>query len=317
MRSLLPALPAVLAGLLCSLLSVSASAQRLECVPCTYDFGNVNTGTSVSSSIQLTNASSQALTILSKSEQGSAFSFGNFPLPVTLESWVSVELPVIFAPTATGYTGATLTLISNTSIPILTIDVAGTGTGTAAASPKLKISPAKLNFGSVAVGSNTSLQATLTASKAAVTISSDRSTTSEFAIVGLNLPVTIPAGKSIPVTIQFTPASSGTDHAKVGFISNATNSPTVEPVTGTGTAQGSYSVSLAWTGDATAVGYNVLRGKAAAGPFQQINTALDSTTDYTDSTVAAGATYYYVTTAVNAQGEQSGYSNVTEAVIPN
>ncbi len=313
MRSLLPA---VLAALLSSLVSVSASAQRLECVPCTYDFGNVITGTSVSSSIQLTNASTQALTILSKSEEGSAFSFGNFPLPVTLESWVSVELPVIFAPTATGYTAATLTLISNTSNPILTIDVAGTGTSTAA-SPQLKISPAKLNFGSVTVGSNTSLQATLTASNAAVTISSDRSTSSEFAIVGLNLPLTIPAGKSIPVTIQFTPGSSGADPAKVGFISNATDSPTLEPVTGTGTAQGSYSVSLSWSGDATAVGYNVLRGKAAAGPFHQINTALDSTTDYTDATVAAGATYYYVTTAVNAQGEQSSYSNVTEAVIPN
>jgi len=276
----------------------------------------VITGTSVSSSIQLTNASTQALTILSKSEEGSAFSFGNFPLPVTLESWVSVELPVIFAPTATGYTAATLTLISNTSNPILTIDVAGTGTSTAA-SPQLKISPAKLNFGSVTVGSNTSLQATLTASNAAVTISSDRSTSSEFAIDGLNLPLTIPAGKSIPVTIQFTPGSSGADPAKVGFISNATDSPTLEPVTGTGTAQGSYSVSLSWSGDATAVGYNVLRGKAAAGPFHQINTALDSTTDYTDATVAAGATYYYVTTAVNAQGEQSSYSNVTEAVIPN
>jgi fibronectin type 3 domain-containing protein len=60
----------------------------------------------------------------------------------------------------------------------------------------------------------------------------------------------------------------------------------------------------------------VLRGTAKAGPFHEINTALDSSADYTDSTVDPGATYYYVTTAVNAQGEQSGYSNVTEAVIP-
>ena len=313
MRSLLPA---VIAALLFCLVSVSASAQRLECVPCTYDFASVKTGTSVSSSIQLTNASSQAVTILSKSEEGSAFSFGNFPVPVTLESWVSIELPVIFAPTATGYTAATLTLTSNTSNPILTINVSGTATGTGARSPKLGISPATLSFGKVTVGSNASLPATLTASNAAVTISADRSTSSEFAIVGLHLPVTIPAGKSIPVTIQFTPSSSGTDPAKVGFISNATDSPTVEPVTGTGTAQGSYSVSLSWIGDATAVGYNVLRGNAAAGPFHQINTALDSSTDYTDSTVAAGATYYYVTTAVSAKGEQSSYSNVTEAVIP-
>ena len=42
-----------------------------------------------------------------------------------------------------------------------------------------------------------SLQATLTATNAAVTISSDGSTSSEFAIVGLNLPVTLSAGQSI------------------------------------------------------------------------------------------------------------------------
>ncbi len=64
------------------------------------------------------------------------------------------------------------------------------------------------------------------------------------------------------------------------------------------------------------MGYNVLRGTAKTGPFHEINAALDSSTDYTDSTVVAGATYYYVTTAVNSKGEQSGYSNVTEAVIP-
>ncbi len=60
----------------------------------------------------------------------------------------------------------------------------------------------------------------------------------------------------------------------------------------------------------------MFRGNAVAGPFHQINAGIDSSTDYTDSTVAAGNTYYYVTTAVNAQGEQSGYSNVTEAAIP-
>jgi hypothetical protein len=415
-------LPVVVAGSLLCLVSISASAQRLECSPCSYDFGKVNTGTSVAYSIQLTNTGSAALTISSMSANGgSAFSLDTFPLPVTLAAWTTVELPVSFTPTALGYTDVTFTLTSNTANPTLAIPISGTGTGSASSPAKLTLSPATLNFGSVDVGSSSSrkatltaanaavkissqqmtnsefaivgldlpvtiaegksisvtiqftptgsgavsgeaefasnaenspsdqklqgtgvttskaqlsispaslsfgnvnvgssasLQATLTASNAAVTISSDRSTSSEFAIVGLDLPVKIAAGHNIPVTIQFTPNGSGTDPAKVGFVSNATGSPTLEPVTGTGVAQGSYSVSLSWTGDATAVGYNVLRGTAESGPFHDINTALDSSTDYTDSTVVAGKTYYYVTTAVNAQGVQSAYSNVTEAVIP-
>ena len=48
-----------------------------------------------------------------------------------------------------------------------------------------------------------------------------------------------------------------------------------------------------------------------------INTSPDDTTAYTDSTVVSGLTYYYVTTAVDSSSQESGYSNVAEAVIPN
>jgi hypothetical protein len=175
-----------------------------------------------------------------------------------------------------------------------------------------------LNFGNVTVGSSASLQVTLTASNAAVIISSDQSLSSEFEILGLNLPATIPAGQSIPVTFQFTPNDSGTASAKAGFISNAADSPTVEQLTGTGVAQASHNVYLSWDpGNGNPVGYNVYRGNAQAGPFQEINTALDASTNYTDYTVVSGATYYYVTTEVNAQGQESAYSNKVQAVIPN
>jgi hypothetical protein len=192
------------------------------------------------------------------------------------------------------------------------------GTGVANAKPQLGVSPATLNFGDVTVGSNASLQATLTASNAAVTISSDQSTSSEFAILGLQLPATIQAGKNLAVTIQFTPNASGKASGKAGFVSNAENSPTVEQLTGTGVAPGSHNVYLTWDpGDANAVGYNVYRSTAQSGPFSEINTALDSSTNYTDYTVVSGDTYYYVVTEVNAEGEESAYSNEVQAVIPN
>jgi hypothetical protein len=192
------------------------------------------------------------------------------------------------------------------------------GTGSNANGPQLGISPASLDFGNVNVGSSASLQATLTASNSAVTISSDQSLSSEFAILGLNLPVTIPAGQSIPVTFQFTPNASGTATSRAGFISNAANSPTVEQLTGTGVAPGSHNVYLSWNpGDGNAVGYNMYRSTVSGGPYQEINTALDSSTNYTDYTVVSGTTYYYAATEVNVQGQESGYSNVVQAVIPN
>jgi len=64
------------------------------------------------------------------------------------------------------------------------------------------------------------------------------------------------------------------------------------------------------------VGYNIYRGGVSGGPYSRINSALEATTAYTDNAVTAGLTYYYVTTAVDGSGNESGYSNQAQAVIP-
>ncbi len=76
-------------------------------------------------------------------------------------------------------------------------------------------------------------------------------------------------------------------------------------------------MDLSWDVSGNAVGYNVYRGTVSGGPYSIINASLDSTTTYTDNTVVSGQTYYYVATAVDASGDESGYSNQAQAVIPN
>jgi Protein of unknown function (DUF1573)/Abnormal spindle-like microcephaly-assoc'd, ASPM-SPD-2-Hydin len=306
----------VVAGLLCCLTPQSVWAQHLRCSPCNYGFGKVQIGTSLSFSFELTNTGTKTLSISSKAITGSGFSYGNFPLPMKLNPGASVQLPVIFTPAGKGYSMGTLTLKSNDPNSPLTMKVHGVGFYPAIAS--LGLTPASFNFGSVTVETSASTQVTLTASGGPVTISSDQSNSSEFAILGLNLPVTLAAGQSIAVTLQFTPNASGKATGKVGFISNAVDSPTIEQLTGTGIAQQAHNVSLSWEpGDQDAVGYNIYRSGSKSGPFTEINSALDSSTNYTDYTVSAGKTYYYVTTEVNNQGQESGYSNEVQAVIPN
>ncbi|MGB6384858.1 MAG: choice-of-anchor D domain-containing protein [Terriglobales bacterium] len=305
----------LVAGFLFWLTPASAWAQELHCLPCGHSFGKVDVGSSSSYSIELKNAGTKVLRITSKSIQASAFSFGSFPVPMTIQPGASAELPVVFTPTAKGYADGTITLASNAPNSPLKMHVGGSGIY--AENAELGVSPATLSFGNVTVGSSSTLQAKLTATNAAVTLSSDQSTSSEFAILGLTLPTTIQAGQSLQFTIQFTPNASGKASAKAGFISNALNSPTVEQLTGTGVAQAAHNVYLSWeSGGGSPVGYNVYRGTAQAGPFSEINTALDSTTNYTDYTVASGTTYYYVTTEVNGQGQESAYSNEVQAVIP-
>lgn len=78
-----------------------------------------------------------------------------------------------------------------------------------------------------------------------------------------------------------------------------------------------HSASLTWIASSTPnVTYKVLRASAADGPYTNTVASNLSTTTYTDSTVQAGTTYYYVVRAVNASSVESTNSNVALAVIP-
>lgn len=77
------------------------------------------------------------------------------------------------------------------------------------------------------------------------------------------------------------------------------------------------SVSLTWSGSIDqVVGYNVHSSFTSGGPYTRLNSSLIPDTSYLDQTVQSGFTYYYVVTAVNAQGQESGYSNQAEAMVP-
>ena len=90
--------------------------------------------------------------------------------------------------------------------------------------------------------------------------------------------------------------------------------------TSTGTsAQGSpkHLVSIAW-GPSSSSGvayYNVYRGTMSGGPYSLLGTNITATS-YSDSTVQSGATYFYVTTAVDTSRVESIHSNEFVAVIP-
>ncbi|HEY7212788.1 MAG TPA: DUF4082 domain-containing protein [Bryobacteraceae bacterium] len=79
-----------------------------------------------------------------------------------------------------------------------------------------------------------------------------------------------------------------------------------------------HSVSLKWTASSSPniSGYRVYRAGTSGGPYARITASLVGATSYVDNTVSAGDTYYYVTTAVNANGLESGYSNQAVAAVP-
>jgi hypothetical protein len=79
-----------------------------------------------------------------------------------------------------------------------------------------------------------------------------------------------------------------------------------------------HSVTLSWTASTSSniAGYNVYRGTVSGGPYAKISTFPINGTTFTDPAAQAGATYYYVTTAVDTSNNESVYSNEAKAVIP-
>jgi fibronectin type 3 domain-containing protein len=95
---------------------------------------------------------------------------------------------------------------------------------------------------------------------------------------------------------------------------------TGQPPTGQSPAPGQsapYSVSLSWNASSSSViGYNLYRGTQSGGPYAKVNPSVLSNTNYTDSSIQSGTTYYYVSTSINGENEESAYSNQASAAIP-
>ena len=78
------------------------------------------------------------------------------------------------------------------------------------------------------------------------------------------------------------------------------------------------SVSLSWTASASpnVRRYKIYRGTASGGPYRLLTSPPVVGTSYIDTAVQAGATYYYVVSALGDGNDESGYSNEARAVIP-
>jgi glycosidase len=84
--------------------------------------------------------------------------------------------------------------------------------------------------------------------------------------------------------------------------------------TGLTAMAGDGYVELAWNAVPGAAGYHVYRSPVTGGGYTLLNDIPVVDTAYPDDMVVNGRLYYYVVTAVDAAGNESGYSNEVEAL---
>lgn len=282
--------------------------ESLTASPASLSFGPVAMGSSASLPLVLTNAQPWKMNISGIQAAGNGFAIsGTYPL--SLAGGQSITLTVTYSPQSAGVAGGSVFVSGpGVSIPL-------TGSGITSAVGALSISPAPLNYGNVTVGTTDALPITMSASGGSVTVSSATSSSSQFALQGASLPLTIPSGQSMSFNVAFTPANSGTVSGSLSFASNASNSQASESLTGVGT-QPVYNVNLSWNSSTNVAGYNVYRGTSANGSYSKINPTVDANTAFTDSAVVAGTTYYYAATSVNSSGQESTLSTPVQVAIP-
>jgi Abnormal spindle-like microcephaly-assoc'd, ASPM-SPD-2-Hydin len=285
---------------------------QLSATPSSVSFGNVPAGSNASQMIALTNSGTASVTITQATVSPSTFSMSGLTVPLTINPGKSSTFTVAFAPISTGSVSGSATLTSNATSSPMTISLAGSGVS---ATLQLTANPTSLDFGNVQVGSTGTQTATLTnTGSSSVTISQMTASGPGYNASGVGPGQVLSAGQSVPITVTFTPATTGSATGTVTITSNASNSPAVITLTGA-----SHLVNLSWTASTTStvVGYNVYRGTISGGPYAvKLNSTVVPATAYTDTAVQAGQTYFYVVTAVDSSGAESVYSNQASALVP-
>jgi fibronectin type 3 domain-containing protein len=138
-------------------------------------------------------------------------------------------------------------------------------------------------------------------------------------VIGQLSALTLEPGQSDSVVVVFEPIAKG---SVSGTISIATISTTTSvALSGSGIAastSSSHTVDLSWGPSTSAgvAGYYVERGTTSGGPYQILNSSLETGTSYVDSTVLDGKEYFYVVVSVGQTGEESKPSTQVSATIP-
>jgi len=198
-------------------------------------FGSVPTGSNESLPETLTNTGGSALTISQLAVSGLGFSIAGVNTPITLNPNQSISFNITFGPNAPGSVAGNLKVISNASDSNLSISLSATGTSIPSTG-QLTITPASISFGTTTVGTSLNQTATLSAAGGTVTVWSAQASQAAFSVSGISFPLTIASGSTVSFEVSFAPQAIGAASGTVSFLSNATNSPTLQSVTGSGSA---------------------------------------------------------------------------------
>lgn len=115
---------------------------------------------------------------------------------------------------------------------------------------------------------------------------------------------------SVSLVIAFVGCAKG-DLSGSSSSSSPSPTPTPQP--------SSHSVQVLWDASTSSSlqGYKVYRGQVTGGPYTSVSGLLDtSVSQFSDSNLNAGQTYFYVVTSVDVNGLESAQSSEVSVAVP-
>jgi P pilus assembly chaperone PapD len=291
-----------------------AAVLAVSVTPASLTFGSqIVNSASPADTVTLTNTGNTTLSLASVRVTGN-FAQTN-KCGTSLTAGASCTVNVTFTPTAVGSPTGTLSFTDNAPASPQAVHLYGTGV----AAGTLAASPTSVSFGTVTVGETGSQTLTLTNSGGeSVTVSSVSTSGAGLGVSGISTPLTLAPGQSSSFSATVTPASSGSISGTIYLTDNSATTSIAIPVTGSAVAAVQPpQVVLEWSASSsTVIGYNTYRGTVSGGPYAKLTASPVAQSNYTDQSIQAGDTYFYVVTAVGTNGTESGYSSQVEAIVP-
>jgi len=226
----------------------SSSGPTISLLPAALTFASTTVGsTTAAQLVTIKNTGTAAVTLTSETITGTnATSFLKSATTCTtsLAAAASCTVSVEFKPAAAGALTASLSIADNaTGSPQL---VKLTGTGVAA--PAVTLSPTSLTFASTTVGATTAAQLVTVKNSgtAALTLTSETITgtnATSFLKSATTCTTSLAVGATCTVSVEFKPAAAGALTASLSIADNATGSPQLVKLTGTGVAAPAVTLS--------------------------------------------------------------------------
>ena len=217
---------------------------------------------------------------------------------------------LLSSPAAANFTDTTVTNGSTYFYVVSAANSAGESTNSAEASAK-PTAPTQVPAapsGLMATPANTQVSLTWAASATATSYNVKRATTTGGPYTKISSP-TSPSFADTGLTNGTTyfyvvsAVNSAGESANSAEVSAKPTAPAQAPAAPTGlmATPANAQVSLAWTASTGATSYNVKRSNTTGGPYTKISSP--AATNFTDTNLTNGTTYFYVASAVNAAGE--------------